>query len=298
MNLRILVCLVALLPGMVSAQTDSTALRALSGVPADIKPETKADRLRAQRAAKMYHINKAIDYPVTLVVGLEAVYAMKVIYGKEPTTDKDLLALNRNNIPAFDRWATRYHDLNIDKKSYYPFYGAMPLPLLLLLDKNIARDKWAIGTMYLEAFAFEGFLYTGAGYLANRYRPDVYNTALDKGYREGGNNRNSFFAGHVAVVANGTFFLAKVYNDYHPRAGVRWVFYGGATAATLGMGYLRLAAGKHFPSDIVAGALVGTACGLLTPEIHKNRHRKPQRWTMTPDMNEKGATGFAFTYRL
>lgn len=200
-----------------------------------------------KRAEKLYHIRKAIDYPVILVVGIESIYAMQVIYTKKNTPDEALLALNKNNIPAFDRWAAGYNISKIDKMSYYPFYGVMPLPLLLLFDKQIAKDKGDIGTLYLEAFAFEGFLYTGSGYLANRYRPLVYNTSLSESARANGNNRNSFFAGHVAVVANAAFFMAKVYNDYHPKARIRWVLYGGAAAATLGMGYLRLQAGEHFP---------------------------------------------------
>ena len=79
---------------------------------------------------------------------------------------------------------------------------------------------------------------------------------------------------------------------------MRWVFYSGATAATLGMGYLRLTAGKHFPSDIVAGSLIGTACGLLTPAIHRNRDFKNQKWSMNPGIFDKGETGFTFVYKL
>jgi len=268
---------------------------------ADVQPSRPASEIykpAKRHGEKMYYIHKAIDYPVTLVVGLESIYALSVIYSKNPTSVNDINNLNKNNIPVFDRWSTKYYDPNIDRISYYPFYGVMPLPLILLFDKRIAKDKGTVGMLYLEAFAFEGFLYTSSGYLANRYRPFVYNSSLPVKDRVNGNYRNSFFAGHVAVVANATFFTAKVFNDYHPKAGIRWVLYGGAALATMGMGYLRLTAGQHFPSDIFTGALVGTACGILTPAIHKNRDFKKQKWSMSPGIFDKGETGFTFTYKL
>ncbi len=148
----------------------------------------------------------------------------------------------------------------------------------------------------MKLFAFTGIIYGAAPYFVDRFRPDVYNTTLSMSYRTEGNYRNSFFAGHVAVVSTSTFFIAKVYADYNPESNWRWVIYTGAAAATVGMGYMRLEAGKHFPSDILLGALVGTASGILTPTMHKNKEKK-QKWSLGPDIMSTGA-GFAFTYKL
>ena len=296
MKLKNTVFVVILLSTSACAQEDTTSAPPDNNGAAVSHAQDKG-HLKAAKPAKMYHINKAVDYPLTLACGLGAVYAITVIDGKNSTPVADVLNLNKNNIPSFDRWATQYYNPHIDKISYYPFFGVMPLPLILLLDKKIAKDKGAIGVMYLEAFAFEGILYTGSGYLANRFRPLVYNTSLPVRDRVNGNYRNSFFAGHVAVIANATFFMSKVYNDYHPKARIRWVFYGGAAVATIGMGFLRLRAGQHFPSDIATGATVGTLCGLLTPTLHKNRDYRKQKWSMMPTIIDKGA-GFTFTYKL
>ena len=245
---------------------------------------------------KIYRMNYKVDIPIIVVGGAATIYSFTIIYTKKATPEATILALNKNNIPSFDRWATKYHDVNMDKISYYPFYAAMPLPLILLLDKKVSKDAGRIGLLYLEAFAFTGVVYAGAVYSVDRYRPDVYNTSLDMSYRTNGNYRNSFFAGHVAVMATSTFFIAKVFDDYHPQSNWKWVIYGGAAVATLGMGYMRLEAGKHFPSDILLGAVVGTASGLLTPTLHKNKTRE-QKWSLNPDIMTNGA-GFAFTYKL
>ena len=246
----------------------------------------------------MYHIKKGIDYPVILGFGGTSVYLMTIIYNKPKTPEADILKLNKNDVPEYDRWNAGWHDANLDQISYYPFYAVMPLPLLFLADKTMKNDRGRIGVLYLESFAFEGILYTSSVYFVDRFRPDVYNTALSLGYRTNGNFRNSFFAGHVAVVANTTFFMSSVYMSYHPHSKLKWVLYGASTAATLGMSYIRIEAGKHFASDVVTGIVVGVGCGLLTPALHKNRDYKNQKWSVTPDLLNNGKGGFTFTYKL
>ena len=254
-------------------------------------------KVKDRQADKMYHMNYKVVIPI-IAVGFAATgYSFSVIYSKTNTPDATILQLDKKNIPAFDRWATKYHDINMDKISYYPFYGVMPLPLILFIDKKMRKDAGSISLIYLEAFAFTGILYGGSVYFVDRYRPDVYNTTLPMSYRHNGNYRNSFFAGHVAVVATSTFFIAKVFDDYHPESNWKWAVYGGAAAATIGMGYMRLEAGKHFPSDILLGMLVGTTSGILTPTLHKNRDLKKQKWTVQPGFQENGA-GLLFTYKL
>ncbi len=246
---------------------------------------------------KVYRMNYKADLPIILVGGAATVYSFTLIYTKKATPVADILNLNKNNIPSFDRWATKFHDPTTDRISYYPFYAVMPLPLILLADKTIRKDAGNVGLLYLESFAFTGVVYASAVYFIDRYRPDVYNTDLPMSYRTNGNFRNSFFAGHVAVVSTSTFFIAKVFDDYHPDSKWKWAVYGGAAAATIGMGYMRLEAGKHFPSDILLGAIVGTTSGLLVPQFHKNHDYKKQKWSLMPDFTDKGA-GISFNYRF
>ncbi|HXS36530.1 MAG TPA: phosphatase PAP2 family protein [Flavipsychrobacter sp.] len=249
----------------------------------------------------VYNIKYGIDVPITAVLGGTAVYMLPIIYSKKNTSVATIESLNKNDVPEIDRWTAGWHDANLDKASYYPFYAVMPLPIILLADKQIAPDKGRIGIMYLEAFSFEGILYTSAVYFGNRFRPDVYDANLPLSYRTNGNFRNSFFAGHVAVVALSTLFVSKVYNDYHPHSKVRWVLYGSSAALTLGMAYMRLYAGKHFTSDILVGMAVGTVCGLGVPMVHKNKDYKKQKWSLSPDLfNGRSGLGmgFYFTYKL
>ncbi len=283
--------LLALLITTCSYGQDDSATTIMEDEP---KPATISKKKSSEH---MYHVNNAVDMSLVVALGGTSIYGMSIIYNKTPTPTSVILNLDKNNVPSYDRWTAGWHDAEMDKVSYYPFYAVMPLPLILLADKDMKHDRGRIGLMYLEAFAFEGILYTGSVYFADRLRPDVYNTDLELSYRTNGNFRNSFFAGHVAVVAASTFFISKVYDDYHPHSNFKWVLYGASTAATLGMSYMRLEAGKHFTSDIVTGIVVGTACGLLIPVIHKNHDYSKQKWSLSPNFVDHGA-GFTFTYKL
>ena len=92
----------------------------------------------------------------------------------------------------------------------------MPLPLLLLLDKKIRKDGLKIGLLFLETMGTTGAIYTSWAMIVNRFRPYAYNSEVSMKTRTRGGSRNSFFAGQPAVVATSTFFMAKVFSDYHP----------------------------------------------------------------------------------
>ncbi|NVO19675.1 MAG: phosphatase PAP2 family protein [Bacteroidetes bacterium] len=230
--------------------------------------------------SKLYRIN----YPVvgvTIAVGMVSdFFAIGRIKGKTAITSEELSFLNsteqRNHINSFDRWA-----LNLkasDRKRYQHFsdYGEAPfmlLPGLLVLDKNI-RKKWAdLLLIYTEGhvvtFTFYNYSFLGPTF-QNRYRPVTYYSEFTDDERKNGNNRNSFYSGHVASCAYSTFFMAKVYCDYHPGIGMaRYFLYIAAAVPPLLMGYVRTKSLDHFPSDDAIGLVLGSALGIVIPQLHK-----------------------------
>jgi membrane-associated phospholipid phosphatase len=116
------------------------------------------------------------------------------------------------------------------------------------------------------------------------------------GDRTSGGAKNSFFAGHVALVGTSTFFIAKVYSDYHPDSKAKWAFYTGAALLTGATGYLRHIGGKHFPSDILLGTAVGTLSGILVPHFHKNKSLKNNRLSIYPFAGQ--SNGLAVVYKF
>jgi len=115
--------------------------------------------------------------------------------------------------------------------------------------------------------------------------------------RTRGGGKNSFYAGHVALVATSTFFMAKVYGDYHPDSKAKWVFYTIAGAATGATAYMRHAAGQHFPTDILLGITQGTLTGILVPHFHKIKIIKDPNLSIMPYSTGK-SSGFALNYKF
>jgi membrane-associated phospholipid phosphatase len=245
---------------------------------------------------QVYKIKPALDIPITVAGAGWSLYSFSKIYNREHSTEDEINALNPDDINGFDRWAYKVYSEKAATVSDYFLYGAMPLPLFLLFDKSIRSDFGKVGLLYLEAMAVTGTLYGTAAMSANRYRPYAYNPEVPMPMRQGGGAKNSFFAGHVALVATSTFFIAKVFSDYHPDSRLRPVLWSAAALATATTSYLRHRGGRHFPSDILTGAAVGTLSGILIPQFHKIKLIKNQNMTFIPFIGP--SRGIAMIYNL
>jgi membrane-associated phospholipid phosphatase len=243
-----------------------------------------------------YKLRPGADIPVTAIGTGWSLYAFTKIYSKDKSSEEDILSLDVNDIPRFDRHGASVYHPEADDLGNLLFYGAMPLPILLMFDNKVRKDGFKIAFLYLESMAVTGFFYTGSVYLADRYRPYAYNPEAPMSERTRGGAKNSFFAGHVALVGTSTFFIAKVINDYHPDSKVKWLPFTLASLATATTGCMRYLGGQHFLSDILIGTTLGTLSGILIPHIHKNKTAEDRfnftagYWGTTPQLG--------FTYKL
>jgi membrane-associated phospholipid phosphatase len=225
------------------------------------------------------------------------------ILDKKNLTDAELQGLNRNvYLNSFDHWALT---LDPSKRSTFENYSNYTsvtiygLPLLLAFDKNIRRNWLDLLFLYLETHAVTFSIYNlsfmGPTF-QNKYRPIAYYDELPFAQRSSGNNRNSMYSGHVASSTAASFFMAKVYIDYHPEMGwKKYLLYGAASVPPLFLGYLRVRALDHFPSDVGVGFMVGALCGVLVPEIHRIKDRTISIGSLTtPD----GGSGLCVKWEL
>lgn len=283
MQKRILAGAVALLTGFSTfAQSDTTTV--LPPPP----PPVQSDQ-------PVYKIKPAIDVPLTLGTAGLSILGFSKIYSKESTVN-EAVKLRKADVNGFDRWAVDVYHPDAEKPSDAIFYGAMPLPLVLLFDKDIRKDALKIGMLYIEAMGITGVFYTGSNYYVNRYRPLAYNPNVPAEIRGEGGSTNSFIAGHPALVATSTFFTAKVFSDYNPESSFKYVMWGAAIVSTGATAYFRHRAGKHFPSDLIVGTSIGALSGILVPHFHKNKLFKNPNMSLTPFSGDMH--GLTFRYKL
>lgn len=229
---------------------------------------------------KIYHVNYWVTGSI-IVVGMASDYfAIGRIKNKSTISDEELKLLSSDQqkdlINPIDQWALRQNPSDRDtykKVSDYGQVGIYLLPTLLLFNKNIRKEWSDILLMYLEGhtitFTFYNYSFLGPTF-QNRYRPVTYYSEFSDSYRENGNNRNSFYSGHVASCTYSSFFMAKVYCDYHPDLGAeKYLVYTAALVPSVFMAYSRIKALDHFPSDTAVGLLLGAAIGIIVPELHK-----------------------------
>ena len=166
----------------------------------------------------------------------------------------------------------------------------------MAIDKKLRKDWFQLVSMYLVTHAINNTIFLAAVSSVHRVRPLVYNTALPVSERTGEAKNNSFYSGHVANTAASSFFIVKVFTDYHHIKGwKRMALYGAAAVPPVLVGSYRLRAGRHFRSDVIAGLLIGATCGIMVPELHRIKNRK--NLSIEPVYSPQG-TGVVFRLTL
>jgi len=227
-----------------------------------------------------YHINYWVTGSL-IGVGLTTNYlGVSRVFHKQELSLMEIQTLNKGIINGIDSWALEQDPSQRDVFARYSDYTVatvVVLPTLLLFDNQIRRDWVDVLLMYVETMSITPNIYEWSFLgptFQNRIRPEAYYDQLTYDQRKTGSNRNSFYSGHVAVVAASTFFMAKVYSDYHPEIGDnKYLLYCAATIPPLVLGYFRVRSLQHFPSDVMVGIGVGALCGILIPELHHFQHK-------------------------
>jgi membrane-associated phospholipid phosphatase len=236
---------------------------------------------KEKRRVKRYHVNYWVTGSI-IGVGMAGDYfAIGRLKSKTDVSEEELIMVTSdqqvNLMNSIDRWALKQKASDKALWSDISDYTQTALffvPALLMLDKKMRKDWGDLLLMYMEGhtITFTCYNYSFLGpTFQNRLRPITYYTEFTDSERRSGHNRNSFYSGHVASVSYSTFFMAKVYCDYHPNLGAKkYLVYAAAAVPPLFIAYTRIKALAHFPSDGMVGLALGAIIGIALPELHKN----------------------------
>ncbi|MEP6653718.1 MAG: phosphatase PAP2 family protein [Myxococcales bacterium] len=259
------------------------------GVPTDqLTPVAPAPEQRRQAAYQLY---LEVDAPLLVIAGafgigrnirggLAPAYCAPVRGSMvEQTTNCDPAALN-----WIDRQvAGRYHP-GWERWSDIGLYGIEALAAAgIVVDEGVKlglNDLVVVAEATLLASAASGISTAMTG----RPRPYMYGTEAPLAVRENGNGGLSYFSGHTSTSFGAVTATVVTLHRLHPDARWPWLVLAGGTAAAGFVGATRVLAGQHFPTDVVAGAAVGAAIGLIVPALHA----APGRLTVAPMSVEAG----------
>jgi membrane-associated phospholipid phosphatase len=245
-----------------------------------------------------YHRNWKVDLGITagsLAVAGAGAYCYLGL--KRPLSTDELVALDPASINPLDRSATLRYSPGALTASHILAYGSMALPFTLLAIREVRIEWLYMGFMYAEV----GLITFGVTEItkaaSGRIRPLAYNPAFDMETRMEAESRKSFFSGHTANAAAFCFLTARIFADHSDSKVAKALVWTGAATIPAVTGFLRYWGGKHFPTDIITGYIVGGAIGYFVPYLHRKRW-KDDRLSVLPFGGLGSQAGLCVLYRL
>jgi membrane-associated phospholipid phosphatase len=123
---------------------------------------------------------------------------------------------------------------------------------------------------------------------AGRPRPFLYGDKAPLEDRNSVDASMSFISSHTAISFAVSTSTWATYRRLHPDSSAHWAVLAVGDSAAALVGLARLLAGRHFPTDVLSGAIVGTSVGVLVPALH----RTPVKVAPTATADGAGLTFF------
>jgi membrane-associated phospholipid phosphatase len=224
--------------------------------------------LHSSQCQLPYKLDLRMDIPLSVAgVGLlgAAIIIGKNNKGFTPEELEELVIpkINKLDQSSLKRWSPK-----AQKASDFLMFFSLATPASLFAGKKV-RENWnSVSVIGLQTYLIGGGITSLTKESVMRTRPFVYNDQVPMSYKIKKDARRSFFSGHTSFSAFGTFMTAKMFSDHYPNSKWRGAVWTSSSLLPAVTGFLRYWGGKHYPSDILVGYLVGAAVGILLPQIH------------------------------
>lgn len=150
--------------------------------------------------------------------------------------------------------------------------GATSLGLSAALA--VPDQDWRTGAGAVSAMAVTATITELTKRLSQRRRPFTWDTSRTSFQANGYctsppavDDCKSFFSGHTSMAAVSAFSGVEALRSSGQLQSHAGFAYGAAALYTVAVGSFRVAAGKHYVSDVATGALVGAAVGVVVPRL-------------------------------
>jgi membrane-associated phospholipid phosphatase len=214
----------------------------------------------AEGAQSVYLVRPWVDGSVILGANLISlvpyVAADRMIHPRCPC--------DPGEVNSFDRGAIGNRNVFMDNLSDATVGLAMGVPLLadglaLGMSQPLAEDA----TVFVEVLSVNSALVSIAKVWVQRPLPRTY--AGDPSLVSSPGGYRSFYSGHTSTAfAALTATASTIERRYHPGP---WPWIATAVIGT-SVALERVAAGRHFPTDTMVGALAGSLLGWSIPWLH------------------------------
>ncbi len=266
-GVAVVLCALTLEAGVAAAQAvPSPTVPASTPMPA-VPPAPPAWRRGARRP---YTLNPLVDGAVlaataSLWLGPEFMHHELVPLGRCPCDpsmlndlDRSTAGINVPNVAVPSNVATGLlimAPVVFDAFDVWRSHGSMP---------EWIEDSLVIG----EALVVGGALNEIVKLTFQRPRPGLYGVDPGAASLQDPESYLSFYSLSAAEVFTALAAGTMTFALRHPHSPWRWVYLGAAGLLASGFGVSRFLLGKHFPSDVLTAAAVGTLVGVGIPLLH------------------------------
>jgi membrane-associated phospholipid phosphatase len=174
-------------------------------------------------------------------------------------------------------------------------------PVLTGVREQNVQSGLVDAIMYTETAALTLALTNVVKMAVRRPRPQAYIDAEAHGPDWSNSSTDSalsFFSGHASMV--GALGSTATYLAFaRSKSKVRpWLTLALATSLTAFVSVERVRAGKHFPTDVIAGAFAGAGIGVVVPHLHRTADVQQRRvWVgFAPAVERDHAQGGTLTF--
>lgn len=181
-------------------------------------------------------------------------------------------------VPGVDRWAHRVLRWDSPDRAAALSHGAvalayaLPVAGLVVVDRGASGTYWRDVLVVANSYALTQLTTDVAKRTFRRSRPPV---VFDRQPIHVAGDVHSYFSGHTstafAAVTSAATIAAR-----RGRRHARWIGWTGVGLASAA-GYLRMAADRHYLTDVLTGAALGSAIGLAVPRLFDGGRPGP-RW--------------------
>ncbi|MDH5673169.1 MAG: phosphatase PAP2 family protein [Myxococcales bacterium] len=256
-------------PRLAQSATPTESVRAADGpVQGDAAPEGRT-RLRYQ----LDPVSDTVLTSVALVVGLgsEATIRSGELQAQPPAGTENILVL--------DRWVAEADEAR-EGASLFSDMGVVLTIGYAVADtvrsgyRDGPSEGWTEFLMYLQSGLFNWSAANIVKLTVRRPRPIVYiqqrnaEAAGEDLDLDDTNRELSFYSAHTSVTAGLVGTAAYMAFERNPDGLEPWLVVGVGSVLTGFVGVQRVLNRSHFPSDVIVGAVIGGALGIMIPHLH------------------------------
>ena len=229
--------------------------------------------------SRHYELSWRRDMPLTFFAAFASVYG-NYRYSQTGVPAEEDVFLQSRLLPWDRPVAGRYNETADKVSDWAVVLGITPLALAGYSwygGDASGKDFAAYTLMFAQAIALQ----SGFNLLVRSTqlwpRPYIYATegeGAEKAREARGEAYGSFFSGHTSAAFTIAVFTGEWFSEVYPASPYRGIVWASSLSAAGMVGVLRIAAGKHYPSDVIVGALVGTGISLSVIRLHRVKNER------------------------